>query len=257
MIALTKGSKSKPAKAAKPKAAATKKAVPAKKVTPAKKPAAKPAAKSVAKKASPTKAVKAVAKPAAKPVKAAPAKPVKAVKVEKPVAKPPVKAVKAVPPAKPVKAAEPVRVPRPKLSTNVTILPPDYDPKKDKGEFMNPVMAEYFRQKLIRWREELLRESSETIHNTLQSTELQKPDLADRASAETDHALELRTRDRERKLISKINEALMRVEDGTYGYCEETGEPISVARLDARPNATLSIEAQERHERLEKTHRDE
>ncbi|MBI2235340.1 MAG: RNA polymerase-binding protein DksA, partial [Micavibrio aeruginosavorus] len=86
-------------------------------------------------------------------------------------------------------------------TTNVTILPPDYDPKKDKGPFMNPVMQEYFRQKLIRWREELIRESSDTIHQTLQGTELQKPDLADRASAETDHALELRTRDRERKLI--------------------------------------------------------
>jgi DnaK suppressor protein len=142
-------------------------------------------------------------------------------------------------------------------STNVTILPPDYDPKKDKGGFMNPVMLEYFRQKLIRWREELIRESTGTIHETLQNTELQKPDLADRASAETDHALELRTRDRERKLIGKINEALLRIEDGSYGYCEETGEPIGVGRLDARPNATLSLEAQERHERLEKTHRDE
>jgi DnaK suppressor protein len=143
------------------------------------------------------------------------------------------------------------------IPTNVTILPPDYDPKKDKGGFMNPVMLEYFRQKLIRWREELIRESTDTIHDTLQNTELQKPDLADRASAETDHALELRTRDRERKLIGKINEALLRIEDGSYGYCEETGEPITVARLDARPNATLTIEAQERHERLEKTHRDE
>lgn len=149
--------------------------------------------------------------------------------------------------AKPVKPATP----------NSTIVPPDYDPKKDKGAFMNPVMLEYFRTKLIKWREELLRESSETIHNTLQGTELQKPDLADRASAETDHALELRTRDRERKLISKINEALLRIEDNEYGYCEETGEPISVARLDARPIATLSLEAQERHERLEKTHRDD
>ena len=137
------------------------------------------------------------------------------------------------------------------------IVPPDYDPRKDKGKFMNPVMLEYFRLKLIRWREELIRESSETIHETLQTTELQKPDLADRASAETDHALELRTRDRERKLIGKINDALLRIDDGSYGYCEETGEPIGVARLDARPIATLSIEAQERHERLEKTHRDE
>ncbi len=127
----------------------------------------------------------------------------------------------------------------------------------DKEKFMNANMKEYFRQKLITWREELLKESEQTIENTLQSTELQKPDLADRASAETDHALELRTRDRERKLISKINEALLRIEDGSYGYCEETGEPISVGRLDARPIATLSLEAQERHERMERTHRDE
>lgn len=138
-------------------------------------------------------------------------------------------------------------------SVNVS---PTYKPT-DKEKFMNPNMKEYFRQKLIKWREELLKESEQTIENTLQSTELQKPDLADRASAETDHALELRTRDRERKLISKINEALLRIDDGSYGYCEETGEPISVGRLDARPIATLSIEAQERHERMERTHRDE
>ncbi len=136
------------------------------------------------------------------------------------------------------------------------IVPPTYKPT-DKEKFMNPVMKEYFRQKLIKWREELLHESEQTIENTLQSTELQKPDLADRASAETDHALELRTRDRERKLITKINEALLRIDDGTYGYCEETGEPITVGRLDARPIATLSLEAQERHERMERTHRDE
>jgi len=137
------------------------------------------------------------------------------------------------------------------------IVPPDYDPENDKGEFMNPVMLEYFRQQLISWRSELLRESQETIANTLQSTELQKPDLADRASAETDHALELRTRDRERKLINKINQALERIDDGEYGYCEETGDPISIPRLKARPNATLSLEAQERHERKEKTQRDD
>lgn len=137
------------------------------------------------------------------------------------------------------------------------IVPTDYNPQKDKGDYMNPVMLEYFRQKLIRWRSELLRESSETIAHTLQETELQKPDLADRASAETDHALELRTRDRERKLISKINSALERIDDDEYGYCEETGEPIGVARLEARPVATLSLEAQERHERMEKTHRDD
>ncbi len=142
-------------------------------------------------------------------------------------------------------------------TASTTAVPPDYDPKKDKGKFMNTVMKEYFRLKLIQWREELLRESLGTIHDTLQGTELQKPDLADRASAETDHALELRTRDRERKLISKINEALLRIDDDSYGYCEETGEPIAVARLDARPIATLSLEAQERHERMERVHRDE
>ncbi len=142
-------------------------------------------------------------------------------------------------------------------TASTTVVPPDYDPKKDKGKFMNTVMKEYFRLKLIQWREELLRESLGTIHDTLQGTELQKPDLADRASAETDHALELRTRDRERKLISKINEALLRIDDDSYGYCEETGEPIAVARLDARPIATLSLEAQERHERMERVHRDE
>ena len=136
------------------------------------------------------------------------------------------------------------------------ILPQDYKPSQ-KEEFMNPQMKEYFRQKLIAWREELLQGSSDTIQNTLQSTELQKPDLADRASAETDHALELRTRDRERKLISKINKALVRIDEDEYGQCEETGEPISVGRLDARPIATLSLEAQERHERMEKTHRDD
>lgn len=142
-------------------------------------------------------------------------------------------------------------------NTGEIVVPAKYDPSKDKGGFMNPVMLEYFRLKLVKWREELVRESAETIQQTLQATELQKPDLADRASAETDHALELRTRDRERKLISKINEALIRIEQGEFGYCEETGEPISVARLEARPVATLSIEAQERHERLEKTHRDD
>lgn len=142
-------------------------------------------------------------------------------------------------------------------SPSSVIVPQDYDPEKDKSDFMNPVMREYFRERLIEWREELLRESQETISNTLQGTELQKPDLADRASAETDHALELRTRDRERKLISKINKAIARINEDEYGYCEETGEPISIARLKARPIATLSLEAQERHERMEKTQRDD
>ncbi|MBI1215325.1 MAG: RNA polymerase-binding protein DksA [Alphaproteobacteria bacterium] len=138
--------------------------------------------------------------------------------------------------------------------TSSTILPPDYRPT-EKEKFMNPVMLEYFRQKLMRWRAELLAESNETIKE-MQEDNLQKPDIADRASAETDHALELRTRDRERKLISKINAALEKIDDGSYGYCEETGEPISIARLEARPIATLSLEAQERHERKERTQRD-
>ncbi|MEZ0223215.1 MAG: RNA polymerase-binding protein DksA [Alphaproteobacteria bacterium] len=138
--------------------------------------------------------------------------------------------------------------------TSSTILPPDYRPS-EKEKFMNPVMLEYFRQKLIRWRAELLLESNETIKE-MQEDNLQKPDIADRASAETDHALELRTRDRERKLISKINAALEKIDEGNYGFCEETGEPISIARLEARPIATLSLEAQERHERKERTQRD-
>lgn len=121
---------------------------------------------------------------------------------------------------------------------------------------MGPVMREYFRQKLLRWRQEILDESTETLQH-LQEESLQEPDLADRASLETDRSIELRTRDRQRKLISKIDAALKRIEEGTYGLCEETGEPISLKRLEARPIATLSIEAQEMHERMEKTHRDD
>jgi len=121
---------------------------------------------------------------------------------------------------------------------------------------MNPRQREYFRQKLNSWRGELLRESNETLRN-LQSESLAVPDMADRATKETDRALELRTRDRQRKLISKIDEALRRIDEGTYGYCEETDEPISIRRLEARPIATLSLEAQERHERMERTRRDD
>ncbi|MBB3064667.1 MULTISPECIES: RNA polymerase-binding protein DksA [Limibacillus] len=132
---------------------------------------------------------------------------------------------------------------------------PDYRPSDDE-DFMNPVMREYFRRKLLAWRGELLRESEETLQH-LQSESLQEADIADRASLETDRSLELRTRDRERKLIAKIDMALQRIEDGTYGYCEETDEPISLRRLEARPIATLSIEAQERHERMERTQRDD
>ena len=132
-------------------------------------------------------------------------------------------------------------------------LPPDYRPS-DKENFMNDYQKEYFRTKLLGWRGELLKEAEETLEH-LQEGGLQEPDLADRASAEMEHALELRTRDRARKLISKIDSALERIERGTYGFCEETDEPISLRRLEARPIATLSLEAQERHERMERTHR--
>jgi DnaK suppressor protein len=134
-------------------------------------------------------------------------------------------------------------------------LPPGYRPSEDE-EFMNPLQVEYFRQKLLRWRAELLSDSSGTLRN-LKEESLLKPDLTDRASLETERAIELRTRDRERKLISKIDAALYRIDAGTYGFCEETDEPIGIRRLDARPIATLSIEAQERHERMERTHRDD
>lgn len=132
---------------------------------------------------------------------------------------------------------------------------PDYRPSEDE-EFMNERQLEYFKQKLMNWKEDILRESRETLSHLQTETE-NHPDIADRATSETDRALELRTRDRQRKLISKIDEALRRIEDGSYGYCEETGEPIGVARLDARPIATLSLEAQERHERRERVHRDD
>jgi DnaK suppressor protein len=132
-------------------------------------------------------------------------------------------------------------------------LPPDYKPTK-KEEFMNTNQQEYFRQKLLGWRTELMKETEETLES-LQDGGLQEPDIADRATAEMERSLELRTRDRARKLISKIDAALQRIDDGTYGYCEETDEPISLKRLEARPIATLSLEAQEAHERMERTHR--
>jgi len=135
-------------------------------------------------------------------------------------------------------------------------LPEGYRPSEDADEFMNPRQKEYFRRKLMSWKEEILRESRSTLSN-LQEDIGALPDLADRASTETDRALELRARDRQRKLISKIEAALRRIDEGEYGYCEETGEPISLARLDARPVATLSLEAQERHERSERIHRDD
>jgi len=135
----------------------------------------------------------------------------------------------------------------------IASLPAGYMPTEDE-EFMNPRQLEYFRQKLLRWRMELLQESGETLAS-LRQENLARPDPTDRASLETDRAMELRARDRERKLLAKIDAALARVATGAYGYCEETGEPISLKRLEARPIATLSLEAQEQHERSEKTRR--
>jgi len=134
-------------------------------------------------------------------------------------------------------------------------LPEDYQPVEDEP-FMNERQTEYFRRKLIKWREDILASSRDTIEG-LQDGTRAIPDVADRASEETDRALELRTRDRQRKLVAKIEAALRRIEEGEYGYCEVTGEPISLKRLDARPIATMSLEAQERHERREKVHRDD
>ena len=141
------------------------------------------------------------------------------------------------------------------MANRVNGLAQDYRPSDDEP-FMNARQRTYFHQKLLMWREDILRESRETIAS-LQEEHSNHPDLADRASSEADRSLELRTRDRQRKLIAKIDSALRRIEDGSYGYCEETGEPIGLRRLDARPIATLSIEAQERHERRERVYRDE
>lgn len=135
------------------------------------------------------------------------------------------------------------------------ILDADYRPS-DSEPFMNERQREYFRGKLLAWKEEILKEAKETLV-TLQSESENHPDIADRASSETDRAIELRARDRQRKLIAKIDAAIARIDDGSYGYCEETGEPISLKRLEARPIATLSLEAQERHERNERVFRDD
>jgi len=131
----------------------------------------------------------------------------------------------------------------------------DYRPSADEP-FMNPRQVEYFRRKLVQWKEDILREAKDTLAH-LQTESLREPDVTDRASSETDWSIELRTRDRQRKLISKIDAALRRIDEGEYGYCEVSGEPISLARLEARPIATMTVEAQERHERQEKVSRDE
>ena len=190
-------------------------------------------------------------------------------KSARPAAKPVAK-TKAVPKAPPPKAAaqSPASKPRTraiekaqdkkltaKAGTSTIVLPPDYRPSEDEP-FMNERHRMYFRQKLTAWKEEIIRQTKETLAG-LHEDSTQHADLADRATSETDRALELRARDRQRKLIAKIDAALAPSEDGTYGYCEATGEPIGLKRLDARPIATLSLEAQERHERRERVYRED
>ena len=140
-------------------------------------------------------------------------------------------------------------------AVSATLLPEGYKPTADE-EFMNPLQLEYFRQKLLNWRAELLTEANQTLQN-LSSESLHKPDQMDRAQIESSAALDLRTRDRERKLIQKIETALRRIEDGSYGYCEDTDEPISLERLEARPIASMTLAAQEMHEKMERVHRDD
>lgn len=240
-----------------------------KKATKTAKKAAKPAKKAAAKKAAPAKKPSAKTMPKKKPVAAKKASAAK--KISKPIVKikskstnnivkkMPPKTTSAKPASKPTKpaaaakpAAKPARTPR---KAGRVIIPANYKPT-DKEEYMSNEQLEYFRQKLIKWKDELSAELTETLDN-LKEENWQESDIADRATVETDASLELRTRDRYRKLINKINEALFRIDKGEYGYCQETGEEIGLKRLEARPIATLSIEAQERHERDERTHYDE
>ncbi len=205
---------------------------------------AKAAPKAAAKNASAkSKSASSSAKPAAK-AKAAPKAPPKAV-AQSQASKP---RTRAIDKAQDKKLTA-------KAGTSTIVLPPDYRPSEDEP-FMNERHRMYFRQKLTAWKEEIIRQTKETLAG-LHEDSTQHADLADRATSETDRALELRARDRQRKLIAKIDAALARIEDGTYGYCEETGEPIGLKRLDARPIATLSLEAQERHERRERVYRED
>jgi DnaK suppressor protein len=209
-------------------------------------------------KAAPKAVKKAAAKPAARAATSAKSKPA-ARAVAKPAAKPKAP-MKTVAPAKPkatTRAAGKAQDKKltAKASTSTIVLAPDYRPSEDEP-FMNERHRMYFRQKLSTWKEEIIRQTRETLAG-LHEDSTQHADLADRATSETDRALELRARDRQRKLIAKIDAALARIEDGTYGYCEETGEPIGLKRLDARPIATLSLEAQERHERRERVYRED
>jgi DnaK suppressor protein len=172
------------------------------------------------------------------------------------------KVVKRAPKAAPKTAAKsapkkkaPVKKHAQRVKASSIVLPPNYRPSENEP-FMNERQRIYFRQKLVAWKEDIIRQTKETLAG-LHEDSTQHADLADRATSETDRALELRARDRQRKLIAKIDAALARIEDGTYGYCEETGEPIGLKRLDARPIATLSLEAQERHERRERVYRED
>lgn len=229
----------------------------------AKKPLAKKPVPKLVKKSAPTKAVKKPsAKPAAKILKK-PAPKLVATKSAKPMQKKPEPKLSPKSQAKPtdakkpaVKAAPaPVKIAKPKRDYKPAKLPAGYKPTLSE-EYMNPQQQEYFRQKLLAWRKELMDESRETLDH-LHEENWHQADIADRASLETEAGVELRTRNRYLKLISKIDAAIRRIEEGEYGYCEETGEPIGLKRLEARPVATLSIEAQERHERNEKQYTDE
>jgi DnaK suppressor protein len=199
---------------------------------------------------------KAKAKPAPERARsAAPAKPsAKSAASTKAVTAKPA-AVKSVAVAKSQSAKGPAKKMTARAKTSEIVLPANYRPSEDEP-FMNERQRVYFRQKLLAWKEDIIRQTKETLAG-LHEDSTQHADLADRATSETDRALELRARDRQRKLISKIDAALARIEDGTYGYCEETGEPIGLKRLDARPIATLSLEAQERHERRERVYRED
>lgn len=220
-----------------------------------------PPAKTALKKAPATAARKpasAGAKSAVSNAKNSPKKPEAAVKIPAHAAKPKAPAARTIAAAKPTaskKTEGGTRKMAARAKTSEVVLPPGYRPSEDEP-FMNEMHRAYFRKRLVEWKEEILRQTRETLA-ILHEDSTQHADLADRATSETDRATELRTRDRQRKLIAKIDAALGRIEDGSYGYCEETGEPIGLRRLDARPIATLSVEAQERHERREKVYREE
>ena len=196
------------------------------------------------------------------PVKPAPQKVAVKLPVIKPVIKKPIAAVTPASAAKPAVAVNgspsPVKtmaIKKPRKKLTQIVLPEGYR-LSETEPFMGDYQRVYFRKKLLQWKEDIIQQNRETLH-VLHEDTAQHADLADRATSETDRALDLRARDRQRKLVAKIDSALSRIEDGTYGYCEETGEPISIKRLDARPIATLSLEAQERHERRERVYRDE